>query len=607
MIRGGYNGKMLRLDLTRGDVQSQPIDDAIAEKYIGGRGYGARILFDENPQGIDPFEPENRLIFFTSPFLGTNVPCSVKACLVTKSPLTQTVLMSLSGGYFGAEFKCTGYDGIVITGKAKSPVYIEIKDDAVQIRDAGFVWGKDTVETQKMLKDAVGDKKARMAVIGSAGERLVKFASVINERHAFGRGGAGAVMGAKNLKAIVVRGTKSVKPYDESGFDKFVKELRERFKSPTVEPFKKYGTSSVVKLVEERGIFPTRNYQFGTFSGREKIDGEARDQYVEHHKTCYQCPVGCTVWTLAKDEPYKGIGSEGPEYETLWSFGGQCGNDNLSAIIAAEDLCDRYGLDTISTGNTIGFAMECFEKGLVTKEETDGIDLRFGNHTAMVEMVRKIGDREGLGDLLAEGVLGASQKLGNNSQKLAMHVKGLEMCGYDPRGAVGQGLSYATCPRGADHQKGLVRQEVFGKPPQIDRFAVEGKAEIVKDVQDEMCFLDAMGICCFLTRRDVMGPEDYAELVKLVTGIVFTKDDIWAVGERIFNLEKLFNQREGFSSKHDTLPDRFLSEPLGDGPAAGHTVPLEELLVDYYKVRGWDKNGSPTHQTLSNLGLKQDI
>lgn len=602
-VKGGYGGKILRVDLTNQSIQMQPLDDRIAQEFLGGRGYGAKILYDENRPGVDPFAPENRLVFFTSPFLGTNIPCSVKLCVVTKSPLSQTILMSLSGGYFGPELKFTGYDGIVITGKAKNPVYLQINNEEVQIKDARFVWGKDTVETQEILKEDVGDKKARMVTIGPAGERLIRFASAINERHAFGRGGVGAVMGAKRLKAIVVRGAKPVDVFDKNAFDALVKELRERFKSEKVKPFSKYGTSSVVRLVEERGIFPTRNYQFGTFEGRPKIDGDAREAFVQRHLTCYQCPVGCSVWTNATDEPYKGISSEGPEYETLWSFGGQCGNDNLSAIIAAENLCDRYGLDTISTGNAIGFAMECYEKGMITKEDTDGIELRFGNHRAMVEMVRKIGNRDGFGDILSEGVRKASQKIGKNSQKLAMQVKGSEMCGYDPRGAMGQGLSFATCPRGGDHQKGLVRQEVFGKPPQIDRFAIEGKAEIVKEVQDEMAFLDAMGICCFLTRRDVTGPADYARLLKCVTGIELTERDVWMVGERIFNLERLFNQREGFSRKDDTLPQRFLREPFREGPSAGHTVPIEQLLDDYYKVRGWDANGSPTEETLNRLGL----
>lgn len=604
MIKGGYNGKILRVDLTNGTIQTQPLDGAIAQKFLGGRGYGVRILYDENPPGVDPLAPENRLVLFTSPFVGGQVPCGVKSCIVTKSPLTQTVTMSLSGGDFGSQLKFTGYDGIVITGKAEHPVYLQFHNEEVQIKNASNIWGKDAIETQEMLKEAFGDKASRVAAIGPAGEKLVKFSSIINERRAFGRGGVGAVMGAKNLKAIIARGTKPVNLFDKNGFDALVKELRERFKSEKARAFAKYGTSGVVSLVNGRGIFPTRNYQSGTFQGASKIGGEAREAFVKRHATCYRCPVACSVLVTATEEPYTGTETEGPEYETLWSFGGQCGNDNLSAIIAANELCARYGLDTISTGNSIGFAMECFEKGIITKEDTDGLELKFGNHKAMIEMVRKIGNRDGFGDVLAEGVYRASQKIGKNSQRLAMQVKGAEMCGYDPRGAMGQGLSFATCPRGADHQKGLVRQEVFGKPPAIDRFATGGKAEIVKEVQDEMAFLDAMGICCLLGRRDVSGPADYAKLFKCLTGIELTEQDVWMIGERIFNLERLFNQREGFSRKNDTLPERFLAEPFHEGPSAGHTVPLEQLLDDYYRVRGWDTNGSPTEETLTKLGLE---
>jgi aldehyde:ferredoxin oxidoreductase len=605
MIKGGYNGRFLRVDLSNGDIKSESLEETMVERFLGGRGFGVKILHDENPPGVNPLGPQNRFVLFTTPFLGTDIPCSVKPCIVTKSPLSQTVLMTLSGGYFGPEFKFTGYDGIVIKGKSKHPVYLQINDDEVQINDASFVWGKDTIETQKMLKEVVGDRKARMVTIGPAGERKVRFASAINERRAFGRGGAGAVMGAKNLKAIVVRGTKAVPLFDEIGFNALCKDIRGRFKSDKARTFARMGTSAVVRLVEERGIFPTRNYQSGIFEGRAKIDGEARESFVQKHVTCHRCPVGCSVITIAKEEPYAGIKSEGPEYETLWSFGGQCGNDSLSAIIAAEDLCDRYGMDTISTGNAIGFAMECFEKGIISTEDTGGLELRFGNHEAMVQLVKKIGNREGFGDVLAEGVFRASQKIGRNSFRLAMQVKGSEMCGYDPRGAMGQGLSFATSPRGADHQKGLVRQEVFGKPPQVDRFSTEGKAELVKEVQDEMAFLDALGICCFLTRRDVTGPSDYVKLFKCVTGIHLTERDIWAVGERIFNLERLYNEREGFSRKDDTLPDRFLTVPFHDGPSAGHTVPIEQLLDEYYKIRSWDSLGSPTQAKLGELGLKR--
>ncbi len=320
------------------------------------------------------------------------------------------------------------------------------------------------------------------------GEKLVRFASIINERRCFGRGGAGAVMGAKNLKAIMVGGTKSVKLFDEEKFDTLVRDIQKRFReSPFVEFFGKYGTAGSLSNVNFRGIFPTRNFQSGVFEGTSKIDGLTRQVYATKHVTCYGCPVACTVKSVATKEPYAGIETEGPEYENMWAFGALCGNDNYQAIIAGEELCDRYGIDVMSTGNCIAFAMECFEKGLINVKDTDGIDLRFGNHEAMIDMARKIALREGFGDLLAEGTLRASQKIGKASQKFAMQVKGMEMGGYDPRGAMGQGLSYATGSRGGDHQKGLIMPEVFGfPPPRVDRFGVEGKGQLVKSIQDEI-------------------------------------------------------------------------------------------------------------------------
>ncbi len=605
MVKGGYNGKILRVNLSNGNIQSQSLDDAIAQRFLGGRGYGAKTLYDENPTGVDPFEPDNRLILFTSPLMGTSAPLSVKCSVITKSPLSQTILMSFSGGHFGPELKLTGYDGIVVVGRAECPVYLQINNEEVEIKDAGFVWGKDTFETQDRLKEAFGDKAARVATIGPAGEKLVRFASIINERRAFGRGGGGAVMGAKNLKAIIVRGTRSVEVFDKPGFDSLVRDIRKRYReSLAVKSFTRYGTTTGIGAVNERGILPTRNYQFGTFEGASKIDAEARLTFVKRRVACYRCPVGCAAITAVTEGTYSGIESEGPEYETLWSFGSQCGNDSLPAIIAAEELCDRYGIDTISTGNTIGFAMECFEKGLITEKETDGISLKFGNHKGMVEMVRKIGLREGFGDVLAEGVSRASQKIGKNSQKLAMHVKGAEISGYDPRGAVGQGLSYATSPRGGDHQRALIKQEVFGIPPSIDRFATEGKAQLVKHVQDEMAILDSLGICNFTSGGAPQGLEDFAKLYTCATGVELTVEDLLMAGERIWNLERMFNNREGFTRKDDTLPERFLTEALPDGPSAGYKVPIEQLLDDYYRVRSWDSNGFPNKEILVKLGLE---
>lgn len=580
------------------------MDAAVARQFLGGRGYGAKILYDENPPGVDPLAPENRLIFFTSPFMGANVPSAVKCNVITKSPISQTILMTLSGGYFGAELKLTGYDGIVIVGKAKNPVYLEIHNDQARIKDAGYLCGKDCFETQERLKEAFGDAAARVATIGPAGEQLVRFASIINERRAFGRGGAGAVMGSKKLKAIVVRGTSPAKLFDKASFDELVKDIRKRYReSPGVKAFAEYGTTRVVNRVNERGIFPTRNFQFGTFEGASKINGEARSTFVKKRTTCYRCPVGCSAITTVTEGPYSGIESEGPEYETLWSFGALCGNDYLPAIIAAEELCDRYGMDTISTGSAIGFAMECFEKGLITRRETGGIDLRFGNHEGMVEMVRKIGNRESLGDMLAEGVRRAAQCIGGNSHEWAVHIKGLEMSGYDPRGAMGQGLAYATSPRGAEHNRALISEEIFLPPQLADRFTTAGKAKLVKYTQEAVAVVDALGICYF-NRDNPMTRKDLAKLYTYATGIEITEEDLLLAGERIFNLERLYNNREGFSRKDDTLPERILNEPFQQGPSAGHTVPIEQLLDEYYQLRGWDSNGFPTSETLVRLGLE---
>lgn len=604
MIKGGYNGQVLRINLSNGDIQTQPLDEAIALKFLGGRGYGAKILYDENPPGIDPYSPENSLVLFTSPLMGTKTPCCVKCALVTKSPLTQTILMSFSGGHFGPELKLSGYDGIVVVGKAEQPVYLHINNNEVQIKDARFVWGKDTAETQKMLLEAFGDKAAKVATIGPAGENLVRFACVTNDRRTFGRGGAGAVMGAKNLKAIVVRGTKSVQLFDEKAFNSLVTEMRKRFKqSEAVQFFRKYGTSYGIDTYNELGLLPTRNFQAGTFEGASKIGKDACLEAETGHKACYLCPIGCSAVRSVTKGPYAGSVSEGPEYETLYAFGSQCGNDYLPAIIACDDLCDRYGLDTISTGNVIGFAMECFERGLITKDDTNGLELKFGNHQAMVEMVRKIAFREGFGNVLAEGSLRAAQKIGKDSYRLTMQIKGSELAGFDPRGAMAMGLGFATSPRGGDHERAYVYAEVGSIPTLVDRFDTKGKAALLKFVQDEQTVLDALGICCFLAKGEPMGLPDYAKLYTYATGIEMTKEKLMSVGERIWTLERLFNNREGFSRKDDTMPERFINEALKEGASAGHKFPLEKMLDEYYKERDWDTEGVPTKALLDRLGL----
>jgi len=607
MIQGGFFGKVLRVNLSDGSVTTSTLPDDFAVNYLGGRGIGARILYQENPPHVDPYSPDNRLIFFTGPMMGTTAPCCVKFSLVTKSPLSGTILMTLAGGYFGPEFKRAGYDGIVIQGRAKEPVTIQIVDDEVEIVSAAHLWGKDTMETQEHLKCSPGSGVAKTVCIGPAGENLVRFAGVFSDSHALGRGGGGAVMGSKNLKAIVVKGTKQVPLADEKGFEEFIKDvILTRFKgSERVKSFGQYGTPGVFSIVNTFGILPTRNYRQGTFEDAEAIDGQAVKDASTGRKSCYRCPVACRSYTKVQSGEYAGYETEGPEYETMFSLGSNLGNANLGSIIAANRLCLQYGLDTISTGNVLGFAMECFENGLLTKEETDGIELRFGNHQAVVQMIEKIALRDGFGDMLAEGVKRTSEKLGKGTGDYAMEVKGLEMSGYDPRGAKGMAIAFATSPRGGCHQRGLIVQETFGVPPAVDRFGTEGKGELAKTKQDEAAVQDALGFCVFISRGDPMGIPEFAEMFTRATGVVVTLADLLKAGERIWNMERLYNLREGFNRKDDTLPRRLLEQPMAEGPSKGHVPELDLLLDDYYAQRGWDAEGRVTPEKLKELGLKE--
>lgn len=605
MIKGGFFGKVLNVDLSTGSITESSLRENFARDYLGGRGIGAKILYDENPPRVDPYSPENRLIFCTSPLMGTIAPCCVKFSLVTKSPLSGTILMTFAGGYFGPELKRTGYDGVVIKGKADGPVYLQILDDRVEILGAQHLWGKDTVETQELLLGAIGIRDTRAVCIGPAGEKLVRFAGVFSDSHALGRGGGGAVMGSKNLKAIIVKGTKSVPLAHEEAFEGYIRdEILPRFRiSERAKNFGEYGTPGVLSIVNGFGILPTRNYQQGTFEGAESIDGQAVKDASISHKSCYRCPVACRAYTRVRSGEYEGSETEGPEYETLFALGSNLGNSNLGSIIAANKLCLRYGLDTISTGNVIGFVMECFERGLLTKEDTDGIELRFGNHQALMHMIEKIVFRDGFGDLLAEGVKRAAEKLGRGTENYAMEVKGLEMSGYDPRGAKGMAIEYATAPRGGCHQRGLIVQETFGIPPFVDRFGTEGKGELVKAKQDEVAVQDALGFCVFVSRGDPMGVPELAEMFSRATGVSVTPDDLLKAGERIWDIERLYNLREGFTRKDDDLPKRFLEQAMSEGPSKGHVAELEKLLDDYYAQRGWDARGNITPEKLEELGL----
>jgi len=603
-MNNNYRMRVLRVNLTDKVTQDMEIDKNVIIKFLGGRGLGAKILSEELKPGVDPLGAENKLIFLTSPLIGTSAPSCVKYAVVTKSPLSGTILMALAGGFFGAELRHTGYDGIIINGKAEKPVYLWINDGKVIIGSAEYLWGMPTDEMQNYLKERLGEK-VRIACIGPAAEKFVRFSSIISDKRAVGRGGAGAVMASKNLKAIAVKGTGEVPVVQPAEFSQTVSKIRKKYReSSRLKMFGKYCTPGVLEKVNDRGIYPVRNFQDGGFKGANKINADAHQRLVVRNLTCYKCPVACGNLTVVREGPYAGAVTEGPEYQTLWSFGGQCGNDCIEAIIAADELCDKLGMDTISTGNVIGFAMELYEKGIITDKDTEGLSLRFGNHRAMVEMVKIIASRQGLGDILAEGVKRAAQKIGKGAEKYAMEGKGLEMAGYDPRGAKGMGIEYATSPRGACHERGLVTRETFGSPPPIDRFAIKGKGKVTMEVQDEMAVLDSLGICVFPLHNAGMDLKDVGGLFSFALGVRFDIDQLMKAGERIWNLERLFNIKEGFTRKDDTLPERFLREPMPNGPSKGHIVELNELLVDYYQERGWDKQGIPADEKLRESDLK---
>ena len=616
MYKGGYTGKILRINLTNQTSKEEKLPLEIAKNFIGGAGFGIKYLFDEVPAGADPLGPDNKLIFASGPFSGTTIPCASRMAVTAKSPLTGAVGMSLTGGYFPVELKFAGYDALIVEGKAEKPTYVWIKDGDVKFRSAKRVWGMKTTDCQQIIKNELNDQNARIACIGPAGENLCKIACIINELRAAGRKGLGAVMGSKNLKAIAIRGTGKLAIADKEKLKtargEFMKAMKE---SPVLYPeFSKHGTPMVVDATCAMGIFPGKNFSAtGEFAPSDKIGVEVqmtRDTGAEH---CYGCPVGCSQLKLAKTGPYAGTLAEGPEYETFFSFGGETGVDNIDAIIAADRLSDELGLDTISAGVAIGFAMELYEKGIISKKDTGGLELNFGNHEAMVALLRMMAYREGIGDLLADGTRAAAKKIGKGSEKYAMHVKGLELPAYDVRGAKAHGLNYATAYPGADHNRGYAFQEIFGIPipKAVDRFAVEGKGELTKWNQDTRAVTcDCATMCAFLLDMAVpaIATQSTANLMEAVTGLKFTAEQVYQVGERLNNLARAFNLREGFTRADDTLPERLMTEPLKAGASKGHFISkadLKQMLDEYYTARGWDvATGVPTREKLVELGLE---
>ncbi|MEM1536733.1 MAG: aldehyde ferredoxin oxidoreductase family protein [Candidatus Bathyarchaeia archaeon] len=604
----GYAGRILHVDLTTGKTRVEPLNEEYAKKYIGGIGLGMRLWLDYSKAGVDPFSPENPLVLTTGPTSGTVWPTGGNGhAFVAKSPQSYGIAEAKSHGSFGTELKRAGYDGVIFHGRAEKPVYMWIDDDSVQILDASHLWGRSPAETEDMIKEELGDYYIRVAAIGPAGEKLVRIACIINEKsRAAGRCGLGAVMGSKNLKAIAVRGTKDVMVAKPDEFLEFVKEFHERMKGPATKKYRTLGTPENVLVHNALHCMPTRNYNNAHFEAAEKVSGEyLNERYVAKIIGCSSCAMRCEHICVVNEGPYKGAMAR-VEYEPLWAMGPYCGVDRLDAIIKGCELCNYYGIDSISAGVIVGFAMDCFENGILTVKDTDGIEARFGNHEAMVKLIEKIGKREGIGDILAEGVKIAAEKIGKGAEKLAQHIKGVEVTGYDLRCLKTAALGFAVSFRGADHNRhGAYAFDVKGK---FNRLKYEkGRAKYVKDLEDVYTVIDSLIICKFSRGTYYKEFEDLAKLYTLVTGWETTPEEMRLKGERINNLARVINVREGLSRKDDTLPWKVMNVPIPDeGPSKGAYVSKEELdlmLDDYYEVRGWTRDGVPTPEKLRQLGM----
>ncbi len=594
----GYQGKVLRVNLSKGICTVEKLDEAVAKKFVGGRGLGTKLFTDEVSPSVDALSEENKLFIVTGPLTGTPTPTGGRYMVITKSPLTGTIASSNSGGYWGPELKFAGYDAIVIEGKSEKPVYLCIEDDKVEIRDAGHVWGKVVSETSEIISKEVAEK-SRILTIGPAGEKLSKMASIMNENdRAAGRSGVGAVMGSKNLKAIAVRGTKSVELADAESLKQIVKECNAKIRENGVtgQGLPAYGTAVLVNIINENGVFPTNNFQTSHFGQAEEISGETlAEKYLVRKDPCYRCPIACGRYCKVDD-----IEGGGPEYETIWAFGGDCGVSDMASVIKANYWCNEMGLDTISTGATIAAAMELYQKGFIKDSELDGLSLEFGNNEAVVEWTKRMGLREGFGDKMADGSYRLAESYG--VPELSMSVKKQELPAYDPRAIQGQGLQYATSNRGGCHVRGyLISPEILGLPEKLDRFTLEGKAGWVKVFQDLTAFIDASGLCLFTSFA--MGAGDYASMINAVIGTEWTPEDVLLAGERIWNIERLFNLDAGIDPSQDTLPKRLLEDPIVDGPSKGNVARLSELLPEYYELRGWSAEGIPTEARKTVLGL----
>ena len=613
----GYAGRILRINLTKNQTKVQHTEKRLITKFLGGRGFNSKRLYDEVIKDVDPLSPQNKLIFATGPLVGTVFPLGARFNVTAKSPLTGILGDSNAGGHFAAEMKFAGYDQIIIEGKSRKPVYIFIEDQEIQIMDAEHLVGKDTYETTETTKKDLGDRTVQVATVGPAAENHVLYAGIFaNLARPAARTGMGTVMASKNLKAVALKGTGSIKIADPRRFWKIVEEIEEEtYAHPQYWSRRIMGTTRILMLADKLGFLPTRHFTSATFQHASKVSGErlAREYNVKN-RACFSCIVPYSRVYVIREGEYAGLYGEGPEYEALSSFTARVGNSDLDLALKAVDLANRLGLDAITTAECIAWAMELYEKGELTKKEADGLELAWGNGEAILALIEKIALREGFGDLLANGVRRAAEKLGRG-EEIAFHVKGLEIIQADPRGLKGYGLGYAVASRGADHlrsepfvelsddpKKGI---EMFGVPEATLRLAHKGKGKLVRYFENWCAIIDCLEVCKNLAGNMELLPFDRAaEIARAVTGIHFTEEAMFEIGERIVNLERAYLVREGIRRRDDYLPIRFLKEPLPNGNSKGAIFEIEPMLDEYYAEREWNlRTGIPKAEKMRKIGL----
>jgi aldehyde:ferredoxin oxidoreductase len=611
MMTNFYCGKIAFIDLDNLDYKIEDTSIDLKRNYLGGNGFGVKLLYENTLPQINPLSPQNTLIFAVGPVTGTLLPSSSRFGVFAKSPLTGLFFDSYCGGTWGEQLKRAGFDALVIKGASHNPVSIIIENKKISFKHAENLWGLKTLETQKLLNKELGGDFT-IATIGPAGENLVRYAAIISETRAAGRGGMGAVMGSKKLKAIAVKGTGDIYVHDPKGFMDYVRELHNRIKQHpgTGNVLPTFGTSVGASAFNDLGILGAYNWQKETFSNVNKISGHYMHKMKIYQKTkaCLNCPIRCSKIAKAKKGIFQDYTTEGPEYETVFSFGSLCGNDDIGSIIAADRVCDELGLDTITAGAVLAFIMECYEKGILPNHllnEVKHWNIMFGNLSTIDKILEMIAFRKGIGDFLAEGTQRMAEDLGREALELCTSVKGLEVPGHTARGLKGMGLGYAVSNRGGTHMDTRPTVERSG---QYDPFEIKDKGKLMKDNQDMTAIGDSLIICRYT--EGIFGffiNNDFVKMANLTTGLEYSLEDLRQIGERIYTLERMFNVREGINRSKDVLPNRFLNEPIADGPRKGHFITEEELnymLDDYYVARGWDKEtGIPTDETLNKLSL----